>query len=358
MTDTEPVPEIDGFTFIKLLGRGGMASVWEARQHDPDRVVAIKLLDEDIAQSPEDVERFYAEARNAAQLDHANIVTVFEVGCQKGRYYYVMELAAGYDTGKWMKRKGHLKPTDTLTIAESVALALDYAERSIGIIHCDIKPANIMVDGDGTVRLTDLGIARFVRNQNANDDDSIFGTPAYMAPEVVRGVPDLDARSDMYSLGATLYHLLTGHPLFEGFSENDIMLKQCNEQVPDVRDINPEVSAPYAALLSLLLAKDRDARPRTWSLAIRDIQRVASNRMPLDPIPPREASTMLLREDPSAFASSAPAFTPVRESLGDRLAGSTGKSRRHAALFLAALLAVGALVFTLAYVVTSALVRT
>lgn len=356
MKTAEPVPELDGFTFIRLLGRGGMASVWEARQHDPDRVVAIKLLDEDITQSPEDVERFYTEARNAAELDHDNIVTVFEVGCQKGRYYYVMELAAGYDTGKWMKRKGHLKPADTLTIAESVALALDYAERSIGIIHCDIKPANIMVDGDGTVRLTDLGIARFVRNQNPGDDDSIFGTPAYMAPEAVRAVPDLDARSDMYSLGATLYHLLTGHPLFEGFSENDIMLKQCEGQVPDVRDFNPDVSAPYAALLSLFLAKDREARPRTWSLAIRDIQRVAAGHMPLDLIPPREASTMRLREDPLTFAPAALVLTPVRETLGDRLVGPTGKSRRQTALFLAALLGIGAAVFFLAYAATVALV--
>ena len=87
-----------------------MASVWEARQHDPDRVVAIKILNEDISQSPEDVESFYAEAKRAAELDHENIVTVFEVGCQNGRYYYVMELAAGYDTGRWLRRKGQLKP--------------------------------------------------------------------------------------------------------------------------------------------------------------------------------------------------------------------------------------------------------
>ena len=265
-------PPLRGFTFVRCLGRGGMATVWEARQHDPERTVAVKILTDDISSRPKDVEAFYAEAKTAGALDHPNIVTVFEVGCQAGRYYYVMELAAGYDTGKWLARKGRLKETDVLTVAESVGVALEYAERELGIIHCDIKPANIMVDGDGTVRLTDMGIARFISSNEASD--CISGTPCYMSPEQATGMAELDARADIYSLGATIYHLLSGHPLFAGRSDEEILQCQCSDAVPDVRTLNPEVSAPCAVLLARFLAKDRENRPSNWPEALALIRAV------------------------------------------------------------------------------------
>ena len=265
-------PKLKGFTFVRCLGRGGMATVWEARQHDPERTVAVKILNDDISSSPKDVESFYGEAKTAGLLDHPNIVTVFEVGCQNGHYYYVMELAAGYDTGKWLARKGKLKETDVLTVAESVGVALDYAERTLGIIHCDIKPANIMVDGDGTVLITDMGIARFIKG--AQTSEFISGTPCYMSPEQATGEAELDSRADIYSLGATIYHLLSGHALFSGKADDEILECQCTDQVPDVREFNPEVSRPCAVLLAKFLAKDRDNRPAGWGEAIEEIRAV------------------------------------------------------------------------------------
>lgn len=249
-----------------------MATVWEAQQHDPERRVAVKILNDDISSRPEDVEAFYAEAKTAGLLDHENIVTVFEVGCQAGRYYYVMELAKGYDTGKWLARKGKLVEEDVLTVAESVAVALDYAEQTIGIIHCDIKPGNIMVDGDGTVRITDMGIARFIKGGDACD--FISGTPSYMSPEQATGVADLDVRADIYSLGATIYHLLSGRALFAGKSDEEIFECQCTDQVTDIREMNPEVSDACAVMLAKFLAKDRENRPQGWDEAIADIRAV------------------------------------------------------------------------------------
>lgn len=308
------LPSLEGFTFIRLLGRGGMASVWEARQHDPNRRVAIKILNEDITDKPEDVEQFYTEAKHAAQLDHDNIVTVFEVGCQGGVYYYVMELAAGYDIRKLLKRKGRLPFADVITIAESVAVALDYAEKTLHIIHCDIKPANIMVDIDGMVRLTDLGIARFERS--GSDSDYITGTPSFMSPEQARGASDLDFRSDIYSLGATIYNLLTGRRLFEDLTDADAIEAQCKSRVRDVRDFAPEVPYPFAVLIAAMLAKDRNLRPESWSVVIRDLDRVRHNLMPLGPVISGNDSTMALRpptvEDNKVAALSFSELVPTR----------------------------------------------
>ena len=358
MTTSGTLPQLEGFTFVRLLGRGGMASVWEARQHDPDRIVAIKLLNDDISSNPEDVESFYAEAKRAAELDHENIVTVFEVGCQNGHYYYVMELAAGYDTGRWLRRKGQLKPDDVLTIAESVAVALDYAVKAIGIIHCDIKPANIMVDSDGTVRLTDLGIARFVRGPSQNDG-YVYGTPAFMSTEQAQG-DELDVRADIYSLGATIYNLITGRRLFDGRPDDAVMDAQCHEQVGDLRDLNPAVSYPFAVLVAQMLAKDRALRPMSWSVVIRDMQRVSQGLMPLGRIPAEGESTMRLNppsaEDAALAARSQCALEPTRKMRPhERLARLSGKSRRALVRYIAITAVVALAAYFAAYFVTCAL---
>ena len=355
MTDPAALPQLEGFTFVRLLGRGGMASVWEARQHDPDRVVAVKILNDDISNSPEDVESFYAEAKRAAELDHENIVTVFEVGCQNGHYYYVMELAAGYDTGRWLRRKGQLKPDDVLTIAESVAVALDYAVKALGIIHCDIKPGNIMVDGDGTVRLTDLGIARFVRGPS-QDNGYVCGTPAFMSPEQARG-EELDVRADIYSLGATIYNLVTGRRLFEGRADDAVMDAQCNDQVADLRDLNPSVTYPFAALVAQMLAKNRALRPMSWSVVIRDMQRVGQGLMPLGRIPEAGESTMRLNppsEADAAVASlSESRLEPTRRMRPrERMARMSGKCRRGLVVYALATAAAGVAAYLLAYFIT------
>ena len=294
-------PQLNGFTIGALLGQGGMSTVWAARQHSLDREVALKVLSPDMSRDAEDVKRFVVEARMAAQLSHVNLVRVFDVASQNGLYFYIMEYARGYDADKWLRRKGRIEASETLAVAESVAVALDYAWNQAGMIHCDIKPGNIMVDADGTVKLTDLGVARCVRGRARGDvaDNYISGTPAYMAPEQITGSAPLDCRTDMYALGATLYHMATGHQLFPGKTDDEVMQLQCYGQAPDARDFAPELSAPYVALLEKLLAKNPARRPRNWHAALQDMRQVRHVQFPVGEAPPPGGSTML-RHKPAA----------------------------------------------------------
>ena len=282
-------PTLAGFDVKSLLGRGGMSTVWEAWQLAMDRDVAIKVLDPAMSCDAEDVKRFVVEARLAAKLNHANLVRVFDVANQSGLYFYIMELVRGYDAVYWLRHKGRIDALEALSVAESIAVALEYAWNQVGLIHCDIKPANIMVHADGTVKLTDLGVARSLRGHAKNDDETvndITGTPAYMAPEQVTGAVPLDIRTDMYALGATLYHLVTGSKLFPVGRDEELMELQCSGQAPDARDLVPELDEPYVALLEKLLAKDPARRPRSWSAALQDMRLVRQGRLPTgEPLP-------------------------------------------------------------------------
>ncbi|MEI7901967.1 MAG: serine/threonine-protein kinase, partial [bacterium] len=235
-----PTFMLPNFEVLGLLGRGGMASVWKARQISLDRFVAIKILSPSFATDPEDIQRFRMEARSAAQLKHPGIVQVYDANFSNGVYYFVMELVDGYTMGDLLRRKGHISVEDTLIIAEGVEVAMDYAWSHYQLVHCDIKPDNIMVDSDGTLKVTDLGLCRsvtLVKSNNQGDADLILGTPAYMSPEQVYGSERLDCRSDIYELGATMYHMVTGRMLFQGQSDDEML--HCHvetSQAPDLRD--------------------------------------------------------------------------------------------------------------------------
>jgi eukaryotic-like serine/threonine-protein kinase len=318
------LPQLNGFTIGQLLGQGGMSTVWEARQHSLERDVALKMLDPALSRDPADVKRFVIEARLAATLAHVNLVRVFDVASQNGLYFYIMELVRGYDADKWLRRKGRIEATETLAVAESIAVALEYAGTQVGLIHCDIKPGNIMVDADGTVKLTDLGVARCLRGRNRGDtvENDISGTPAYMAPEQVTGASPLDCRTDMYALGATLYHMVTGRQLFPGLPDDQVMESQCSGQAPDARDFVPELSAPYVALLEKLLAKNPVCRPRNWHAALRDMRQVRRGQFPIGEPPPAGVSAMH-RHKPAArlVTDDAPrtGAGDVRRRMRDRL---------------------------------------
>ena len=215
----------DGVTLPNLrleaeLGRGGTAIVYRARQLSTGREVAVKVLDADFVRTSEDVDRFLNEAKAAARFRHRNIVRVYDVGQEQGVYYFVMELVEGYTFAHYLRRKGQVAVGDVLIILEAVCAALQYAWQKFRVVHCDIKPDNLMVDADGTVKVMDLGIARSLltaaRGSGADAAGEIMGTPAYISPDQVYDLPDLDCRADIYALGATAYHLLTGSALFPG----------------------------------------------------------------------------------------------------------------------------------------------
>lgn len=284
---------ITGFEMIEKLGEGGMASVWKARQISLDRIVAIKILSPRLVTDSSDVQRFQTEAQSAAKLKHPGIVQVYDANVENGLYYFVMEYVAGYTVGDWIRRKKVLPEKDALLVAECVSDALDYAWRKEHIIHCDIKPDNVIIDSDGTVKLADLGLARTISSMSTESvSDEIMGTPAYISPEQATGEPDMDFRVDIYSLGAMLYHLVTGKMLFEGSPENRVMEMQVNAKVDDPLDINPRLSKAVCWLIEKMLAKDRDARQKDWKSVRDDIARVKRRLMPHGPLPIDGASTV------------------------------------------------------------------
>ena len=280
---------LSGFEVIDKLGEGGMATVWKARQVSLDRTVAIKILSARMASDPDDVERFQNEARSAARLKHPGIVQVYDANAEHDLYYFVMEFVDGYTAGEWVRRKGRLSESDALLVADCVADALGYAWEREGIIHCDIKPDNIMIDEDGSVKVADLGLARTISSmQTVEASDEIMGTPAYISPEQAQGLSDLDCGVDIYSLGAMLYHLVTGTMMFDGCTD-DVQLESHVDPeafVLDPGEVNPELSPGLCWLIERMTAKDRSLRERDWEAVRADIARVRKGHLPHgDPLP-------------------------------------------------------------------------
>lgn len=255
---------------MNRLGEGGMSSVWKAMDLSRREVVAVKILNKDFSSRPEDVEQFMAEEKVMEAIDHPGIVKGYELRHSGPVWYYIMEYVDGYNFGALLHRKQHLQEVDCLLICESISSALDYAWNNFGVVHCDIKPENIMINTDGEVKLTDLGLCHVFRHfkEGPRDvPDHILGTPAYISPEQVYGDVELDCRADVYSLAATLYHLATGRVLFPGLDSEEMMRAHCaaETQAKDPRVYRPELSEGFCQMLEAMLVKDRDGRPSLWS---------------------------------------------------------------------------------------------
>ncbi|MBN2301557.1 MAG: protein kinase [Lentisphaerae bacterium] len=285
--------KIPGFEIIEKLGQGGMATVWKARQISLDRIVAIKILSAKQARDEQDVKRFQAEAQQAAKLKHQGIVQVYDANVIDGSYYFVMEYVSGYTVGDWLRRKRRLTEKDALLVGECVADALSYAWDNAGIIHCDVKPDNVIIDSDGTVKVADLGLARTINAMsNREAQKEVMGTPAYMSPEQARGEPDLDFRADIYSLGAMMYHMVTGELLFQGENEDQIMELQVNGTVKDLIDFGFNLSMGMGWLLERMLAKNKNHRQSSWGSVRSDVNRIKRKMMPQGPMLKQGLSTM------------------------------------------------------------------
>ena len=289
-------PRIPGFEILEALPRGGMSVVYKARQLSLDRLVALKTLPGSLIRDAADIEQFLSEARLTANLKHSNIVQVYDFGkSDDGVYYFVMEFVTGYSVASWIRRKGFLSETNTLLVAQSIAVALDYAWQKAGVIHCDIKPDNVIIDGDGTVKVADLGLAQslsHVVDRKKADTDVVAGTPQYMAPEQIRGDSPLDIRADIYALGALMYHCLTGKAPFDGCPSSDIMTLQETGFIQDPVDIRTELSVASSCLVEAFMAKDRRFRHATWAEVQQDIKRVLKGQCPDRVLSPEGASTV------------------------------------------------------------------
>ncbi len=262
-------PFLPDLEFLCKLGEGGMSSVWKANDLQRGEIVAVKIMNRELTQNEEDIELFREEARTMGAIDHPGIVRSYDLNFHDGYWYFTMEYVDGYNFGDLLARKQHLMESDCLLICESVAVALDYAWNDFGVVHCDIKPDNIMINTEGVVKLTDLGLChtfQYIADGMTDIPDHVMGTPAYISPEQVYGDVEADCRADIYSLAAALYHLATGRVMFPGVDAEEMMRSHCDEraQAKDPRLYRPEISEGFCQLLEAMLVKDRDYRLSSW----------------------------------------------------------------------------------------------
>ncbi len=246
------------YEVLERVAEGGMSTVYRARRSEDGAVVALKLLREQYAEDREFVERFAREARSAEALSHPNVVRVFESGRDGDVYYIAMEYVDGPDLRAYLKRFGRLDPADASRIAVSVCEALEYAHRQ-GIVHRDVKPQNILLAPDGTVKVADFGIARALAAVTITEPGVVMGTVQYMSPEQARGA-GVGRASDIYALGVVLYEMLTGRLPFEGESHISIALQHLHGVVPPPRSVQPDVPVRLEGIVMKAMAKRAEAR--------------------------------------------------------------------------------------------------
>ncbi|HLZ24249.1 MAG TPA: serine/threonine-protein kinase [Ktedonobacterales bacterium] len=269
----------------RMLGQGGMARVYKGRQENLDRAVAIKVLPPYYAADPAFVERFKLEARAMARLSHPNIVTVHDAGEDQGRLYIIMEYIGG---GTLKQRSARSMPLSEITrVIHEVAGALTYAA-SMGIIHRDVKPVNVLLDTSGRAVLSDFGIAKVLATSAAlTQSGAGVGTPEYMSPEQCRG-GSVDARSDIYALGVMLYEMLTGHTPFEADNYTALAHSHIYEPVPPPSRLNPRISLAVQAVVMKALEKDPTQRFQTATDMAITLEQAVAAQAPIGPMPQRQ----------------------------------------------------------------------
>jgi serine/threonine-protein kinase len=240
----------------RLIARGGMADVYEARDLLLDRLVALKVLFPELSTNPTFVERFRREAQSAAALSHPNIVSVYDWGPANSTYFIAMELVTGSTLADVIRESGMVAPGRAAVIGADVALALAFAHRH-GVVHRDIKPSNVLLTEDGMVKVADFGIARAVTNdEDLTQTGAVLGTATYISPEQARG-EDLDGRSDVYSLGIVLYEMLTGTAPFLAETPIAVAYKHVTERPAAPRSVNPAIPPALETIVLKCLQKDR-----------------------------------------------------------------------------------------------------
>ncbi len=260
--------QIHGYKMKKRIGSGAMATVFLARQLSLDRLVAIKILPRKLSTNANFIERFYKEGRAAAQLNHPNIVGAYDVGKSGEHHYFVMEYVDGETVYDLIVKSRRIEEMAAIDIVIQVALALQHAHHR-GFIHRDIKPKNIMIGREGAVKLADLGLARAMSDKEAAEAEAgrAYGTPYYISPEQIRGEVKIGPAADIYGLGATFYHMVTGRVPFEGKNPSAVMHKHLKADLVPPDHVNPKLSGGSAQVIEMMMAKKpRDRYERVTDL--------------------------------------------------------------------------------------------
>ncbi|MCK5805560.1 MAG: serine/threonine protein kinase [Lentisphaeria bacterium] len=330
---------IGGILLEQCIGRGGMGEVYVGTQLSMDRRMAVKVLSPALVSNDLFVKRFLYEMRMTALIEHPNIVTMHEAGEDEGIFYLAMTYVDGETVSDRMRRVGVIEEAEVLSIGLKITDALAFAWDQFQFLHRDIKPANIMIDTYGEVKLMDMGLAKSVSEDPSLTKTGLaMGTPHYMSPEQARGVPDLDCRSDMYALGGTMYHMLTGKTPFSGKGAVEIITKHALEPLTAPQRVNPALSSRCCAMLEALLAKDRDFRHPDWHQVRDDILRVLDGRTPMLPRSGPHHEVTKTRTHPLSEKTGRLADLATAE-LSRRQAQSRGGGGGSRALLLAAIIA-------------------
>ena len=259
----------DRYEILEVIGTGGMAVVYKAMCHRLNRCVAVKILRDELAQDEEFRQRFQTEAQAVAMLSHPNIVSVYDVSHSEGVEYIVMELIEGVTLMQYMKKKGALGWKEALHFAVQISKALEHAHEK-GIIHRDIKPQNIMILKDGTIKVADFGIAALESAQEKKSDQTV-GSVHYIAPEQARGEQP-DPRSDIYSLGVVMYEMLTGKMPYDGDTAEQVAMKHITGHPVPPQELNPDIPEELAAITLKAMNSDINARYQSASELLRDLE--------------------------------------------------------------------------------------
>ena len=247
----------DHFVPVETLGAGGMGTVYKARDTQLERFVALKLLHKDLSGVADNDAQLQQEARVAASVNHPNVVQIFSLGMDHGQFYVVMELIDYGSLDDLIESQGRVPEHQMLDIGIQIARGLRAAHRK-GLIHRDVKPANILFVDEQAAKIGDFGLAAFA-TQDPHSDSVIWGTPPYVAPERLCNQPE-DVRSDIYSLGATLFHAVAGKPPIDSSTNSATELRELKQHPAELRSIAPDVSTPTARVLQRMIAPDPKQR--------------------------------------------------------------------------------------------------
>ena len=362
----------DRYEILELIGTGGMAVVYKARCNRLNRLVAIKILKEDLSKDDEFRRRFHAESQAVAMMSHPNIVSVYDVSHSENIDYIVMELIEGITLKQYMEQKGTLNWREALHFATQIAKALEHAH-SRGIIHRDIKPHNIMVLKDGSVKVADFGIAQMATAQNTLTREAL-GSVHYISPEQAKGA-HVDARTDLYSLGVVMYEMLTGRPPFDGDTPVSVAIQHINAKATSPRELNPSIPRGLEQITMHAMTADRDKRYASASEMLADLERFRRDpnctfdftqpRDTLDigsilnppPRPPRERPAAERRADPQPRPDAAKSEPPdARRGRGEPQKGS--RVAVIAGIVCIALAILGILYFLYSYFISDLFTKT
>ncbi len=303
---------IPGYQMIRKLGAGAMATVYLAKQLSLDRLVAIKILPRKYSSDTKFIERFYKEGRAAAKLNDQHIVGALDVGQAGEHHYFVMEYVDGDTVHDRIQALRRIPERPALLLVQQVAKALKHAHEK-GFIHRDIKPKNIMISKAGVAKLADLGLARAVSDREAAEAEAgkAFGTPYYISPEQARGVLEITPAADIYGLGATFYHMVTGRVPFEGKDPTEVMKRHLKDPLTPPDHLVPELSQGTALVIEMMMAKDARDRYQSANQLLEDLEAVLAGSEPVHARPSGAFVSSLATGEPKPDED-----TPVPELAG------------------------------------------